>query len=256
MKRATRITFSMLMLCGLLLGTGAIVQAAEPGYVVEEAYETTPVTLDGAWEPDEWDAGWLEWMDPEVSYTRFVFKADSSIGYAPNILIDSIDTTDDAGDIWQICIGVPVGGDAPQAGHNKVEIVGHETLTVYEGDGTEWTEIDDSAVTWADSLATDNPAPFDYEHWCVEVIIDKTSIGSASWNGAPPFDFRVAMYDETEDTWKAWPPQSDPDVPEGWGRVEGGSASIPESLSLVTVALLSSVAVAVVFYSKRKRLKL
>ena len=248
----------MLMLCCLLLGTGAIVQASEPGYEVEEAYQTAEVTLDGAWGTDEWEAGWLEWMDPDVSYTRFVYKADSNIGYAPEFLIDSIDTTDDPGDIWQICIGEEIGGDAPQVGHNLIEIVGHETLTVYEGDGTDWVElVGDTAVTWADSLTSDNPAPFDYEHWCAEIIVDKTAIGGGpSWNGAPPIGLRVAMYDETEDTWKAWPPQSERDVPEGWGLITGGAASIPESFSLVTVALLSSVAVAVIFYSRRNRKKI
>ena len=244
------------MLCCLLVGNLVMVQAAEPGYLIQEANVTAPVTLDGNWEELEWEEGWLEWMDPGVSYARFCYKADRLNDYAVEILVDSIDTTDDAGDIWQICIGVPLGGDAPQVGHNKIEIVGHETLTVYEGDGVEWVQIGSLAVTWADSLATDNPAPCDYEHWCVEMIIDKTSIGSAAWNGAPPFDLRVAMYDETEDTWKAWPPQSDPDVPEGWGQVgENYGASIPESLSFGVVALLSSVAVAVVFYSVRKRPK-
>ena len=248
----------MLMLCGLLLGTGAIVQASEPGYEAEEAYQTTAVTLDGAWDTDEWEDGWLEWMDPEVSYTRFVYKADSNLAYAPEILIDSIDTTDDAGDIWQICIGEEAGGDAPQADQHLIEIVGHETLTVYEGDGADWVEmVDEDAVTWADSLTSDNPAPFDYEHWCVEIIVDKASIGGgdATWNAAPPIGFRVAMYDETEDTWKAWPPESERDVPEGWGLITGGNPSIPESLSIGVVALLSSVAVAVVFYSRRKRPK-
>ena len=252
----------MLMLCCLLLGTGALVQAFEEGYEVQEAYETAAVTLDGAWGTDEWEDGWLEWMDPEVSYTRFVYKASSAIGYAPEFLIDSIDTTDDPGDIWQICFdggagSSPDGGDVPLESDNKIEIVGHETLTVYVGDGSGWVEMDDSPVTWADSLATDNPAPFDYEHWCVEIIADKASLNSIWGGSAPPIGLRVAMYDETEDTWKAWPPQSDPDVPESWGRIgDQYGASIPESFSLVTVALLSSVAVAVIFYTRRNRKKL
>lgn len=245
----------MLMLCCLLVGTIALVHGQAEGYEVEEAYQTNPVTVDGAWDTDEWEAGWLEWMDPDVSYTRFVYKADSGIGYAPEVLIDSVDTTDDAGDIWQICIGIPDFGDAPSEGQNKIEIVGHETLTVYEGDGAGWVEVDSSPVSWADSLATGNPEPFDYEHWCVEVIVDKTAIAGGAYNGAPPIALRVAMYDETEDTWKAWPPESEADVPSGWGQITGGTASIPESLSFGVVAILSFVAVAAVFYSKRKRLR-
>jgi len=244
----------MLMLCGLLLGTGAIVQASEPGYEVEEAYQTTAVTLDGAWDTDEWEDGWIEWMDPGVSYARFGFKADSGAGYAPHMFWDFSDDTDDAADLVQICIGSQIGGDAPQSAHNKIEILGHETLTVYEGDGAEWVEIDDSAVTWAESLTT-TPAPMDYEHWFTEVRIDKTAIGSAMWNGPPPFDLRVAMYDASNQSWVAWPPESDPDVPESWGGIIDYAATVPEAFSFGVIALLSSVAVAVVFYSTRKRPK-
>jgi len=243
----------MLMFCSLLLLNTGIIQASEPGYDITEENAGGPVTLDGNWATDEWEDSWIEYMDAGTNDERFCYKADSAAGYAPEFLIDSADTTDDAGDIWQICIGIPEGGDVPLAGHNKIEIVGHETLTVYEGDGADWVEVDDSAVTWADNM-TIHDVPFDYEHWCVEIMIDKTSIGSAAWNGAPPIGLRVAMYDESEDLWVAWPPQSDPDIPEGWGLI-ADYGTIPESLSFGIVALLSSVAVAVAFYSIRKRPK-
>ncbi len=255
MKRST-IAFSMLILCCLIVGNLALVQGLEEGYAITEVNGAGPTTLDGAWDTDEWEDGWIEWMDPGVSYARFGFKADSSIGYAPCMFFDFSDDTDDAADLVQICIGPQVGGDAPQVGHNKIEILGHETLTVYEGDGEGWVElVDEDAVTWADSL-TMTPAPMDYEHWFTEVVIDKTAIGSAAWNGPPPFDLRVAMYDASNQSWVAWPPTSDPDVPEGWGGIMDYAATVPESLSFGVVAVLSSVAVAVVFYSQRKRPKL
>ena len=253
MKKST-IGFTLLMLCCLLVGNIALVQGLEPGYEITEVNGGGATTLDGAWDTDEWEDGWIEWMDPGVSYARFGFKADPNNGYAPCMFWDFSDDTDDAADLVQICIGSQIGGDAPQSAHNKIEILGHETLTVYEGDGTEWVEIDDSAVTWAESLTT-TPAPMDYEHWFTEVIIDKTSIGSAMWNGPPPFDLRVAMYDASNQSWVAWPPESDPDVPEGWGGIIDYAASVPEAFSFGTIALLSSVAVAVVFYSMRKRPK-
>jgi hypothetical protein len=243
------------MLCCLLVGTIALVQGLEEGYEITEVNGGAPNTLDGAWDTDEWEDGWIEWMDPEVSYARFGFEADTANGYAPNMFWDFSDDTDDAADLVQICIGSQVGGDAPSTSHNKIEILGHETLTVYEGDGTEWVEIDDSAVTWADSLTT-TPSPMDYEHWFTEVVIDKTAIGSAAWNGPPPFDLRVAMYDASNQSWVAWPPESDPDVPESWGGILDYAASVPEVFSFGVIALLSSVAVAAVFYSKRKRPKI
>lgn len=255
MKRSTS-SFALLILCCLLVGNLAAVWASEPGYVVMEAYQTTPVTLDGNWATGEWEDSWIEWLNYSANGERFCYKASSDIGYAPEILIDSSDNTTDEGDIWQVCIGVPVDGGAaaPTSGQNKIEIVGHETLTVYEGDGDGWVEIDSSAVTWADNM-TIHDAPLDYEHYCVEMIIDKTSIGDALWNGAPPIGLRVAMYDASNETWLAWPPESDPDDPNTWGEIQGGAAEIPESLSFAVVALLSSVAVAVALSSFRKRSK-
>jgi len=102
---------------------------------------------------------------------------------------------------------------------------------------------------------TVHTAPLDFDHWCVEIIIDKTAIGSAAWNGAPPIGLRVAMYDATNATWLAWPPASDANIPDSWGQISGGNPTIPESLSFAAVVLLSSIAVAVTFYFLRKRPK-
>ena len=255
MKRVLTVAFSILILCCLLLLNMVIVQASEAGYEVSEAYTTAAVTLDGNWAHGEWEDGWIEYMDASAADERFVYKASSAIDYSPEFLIDSADTTNDTGDIWQICIGVPVEtGGVPQSGQNKIEIVGHKTLTVYEGNGTGWQAIAPSSVTWANNMTTSD-VPFNYTHWCVEMIIDKTSIGTAAWNAAPPIGLRVAFYDETEDLWVAWPPQSDPDIPGGWGQITGGDSSIPESLSFGVVVVTSSVAVVVSFYFLRKRPK-
>jgi hypothetical protein len=260
MKRVVVMAFSILMLCCLLVGNVTMLQAFEAGYEVQEAYDTATVTVDGNWVTGEWEDSWIEYMDNSTNDERFCYKADSDKGYAPEFLIDSADTTDDAGDIWQICFdggaaSTPDGGPVPLESDNKIEITGHTTLKVYVGNGTGWEEMDDSAVTWADSLTT-HDVPFDYEHWCVEIIVDKATLNSIWGPNAPPIGLRVAMYDETEDTWVSWPPASDPDVPDGWGRVgEDYGSSIPESLSFVVIVLLSTVAVAVMFYLVRKRPK-
>jgi hypothetical protein len=252
MKRVLTITVSMLMLCGLLLV--GVTKASEPGYEVSEAYETAPVTLDGNWATGEWEDSWIEWLNYSANGERFCYKASSAIGYAPEFLIDSADTTDDAGDIWQICFdGGADGTTVPEASDNKIEITGHTTLNVYVGDGAGWVEMSNASVTWADSL-TIHDVPLDFEHWCAEIIVDKASLNAWGAN-APPIGLRVAMYDATNATWLAWPPASDPDVPDSWGQITGGNATIPESLSFIGVVLLSSVAVAVAFYSIRKRPK-
>ena len=254
MKRVLTVAFSILILCCLLLLNMVIVQASEAGYEVSEAYTTAAVTLDGNWAHGEWEDSWIEYMDNSTADERFCYKASDALDYAPEFLIDSADTTNDTGDIWQICIGVPVEtGGVPQSGQNKIEIVGHKTLTVYEGNGTGWQAITTSSVTWADNL-TIHDAPFDYTHWCLEMIIDKSTLNTL-WNGAPPIGLRVAFYDESKDLWVTWPPQSDPDIPGGWGQITGGADSIPESLSLGVVVVTSSVAVAVSFFCLRKRPK-
>ena len=47
MKKAIRIAFSMLMICCMLIGTGVIVKASEPGYEITENNAGGEITLDG-----------------------------------------------------------------------------------------------------------------------------------------------------------------------------------------------------------------
>jgi len=254
MKRVSTVAFSILILCCLLLLSMGMVQASEPGYEISEAYETAFITIDGNWAHGEWEDGWIEYMDASTADERFVYKSEAAHA-APQFLIDSADTTNDTGDIWQICIGVPVEtGGVPQSGQNKIEIVGHTNLSVYQGNGVGWTNIEGlkTSVVWANDLSI-HDVPFNYTHWCLELTIDRTAI-SSEWN-APPIGLRVAFYDETEDLWVAWPPQSDPDIPGGWGQITGGASSIPESLSIGVIVVTTSVAVVVSFYFLRKRPK-
>jgi hypothetical protein len=255
MKRVLSIGFAILMLCCLLLANTGIIQAIDENYQVGEAYTTVAVTLDGNWATGEWEDSWIEWLNYSSNGERFCYKASSALNYAPEFLIDSADTTDDAGDIWQICFDGSVDGTtAPEASDNKIEITGHTTLKVYVGNGTGWVEMSASSVTWADSL-TVHDVPLDFEHYCAEIIVDKATLNTIWGGSAPPIGLRVAMYDANTSTWLAWPPASDPDVPDSWGQITGGAETIPESFTFAVVVLLSSVAVAVGFYFARKRPK-
>jgi hypothetical protein len=255
MKRVLTVAFSILILCCLLLLNMRMVQASQPGYVISEAYQTVPVAIDGNWAHGEWEDSWIEYMDNSTAHERFCYKA-SAAQDAPEFLIDSADTTNDTGDIWQICIGVPVdAGGVPQSGQNKIEIVGHTNLTVYQGNGVGWTKVEglETTVVWANAL-TVHDVPFNYTHWCLEMQIDKAKL-NAEWSTGPPIGLRVAFYDESKDLWVTWPPQSDPDIPGGWGLIANSSPTIPESLSLGVVVVTSSAAVVVSFYFLRKRPK-
>lgn len=243
--------FFMLALCCLMLVNVGIIMAAEEGYErISYATQVVP-TVDGAWtSPDEWTDGDITvisedaefrstWEFGDVVMTRFLVEFFS-------------DDTDDAGDYWRMCIdGDQSGGTAPQAGDFKIEIVGHETLTVYEGDGEDWTEVtpDPADIQWNNTISESptNSTP----HWILELMISKNAgvvqMGIL-WN------FNLAVYDDSSTVGVlAWPP-TDPDVPDGYGVENYSSDAIPESLSIAVLVILSSVAVVVSFYL-RKRLK-
>jgi len=260
MKRILSVAFSILMLCSLLLlinvGT---TMAYEEDYVIVEYYVTSQVTVDGLWSGGEWDDCWLEHGRFNITNARFAFKMDTNQGpYLMSWIVEFPDNTTDAEDIWQICIdGAADGGAAPAVGDHKIEIVGHTTLTVYEGTGTGWGVQTTTAVTWADSLTT---SPHDaVTHYVLEVQVDKLALtGEGGWGeNPPPHGIYVAMYDASNASqgWVSWPPTG-PDNPERYGAIGGASGDpIPESLSVGVVVLLSSVAVAVSFYLLRKRPK-
>ncbi len=254
MKKFT-VAFMLLMLCYLLLAN--MVFAAEEGYVIDEAYSAGGVELDGEWGEAEWDSSlcWIEWIDPYDA--RFGYKMATMAPYFMGFIIEFPDSTNDAEDVWQICIdGDASDGTAPDEQDNKIEIVGHETVTVYVGDGQGWVEMQGADLQWNESLTTTAGRPaFESDHYVVEILVDKGTLGAWGAN-PPPHGLRVAMYDASNEAqgWIAWPP-TDPDIPDTWGRIDQYGATVPESLSLGVVALLSSVAVAIAIYSVRNRKK-
>jgi hypothetical protein len=260
MKRVLAIAFSLLMLCCLLLV--GVTKASEPGYNVIEVYGGPEVTADGHWVTGEWDEGWLEYVsNGSVTDDRFCYKMDSSDGvtYYMSWLYDFSDNTTDAGDIWQLYInGWPDADTTPDENCTKIEITGHTTLTVYQGDGSGWVETPDIAdsIIWADNI-TVHDVPFNYPHYCLEIKVDKLGLGE--WGANPPTNgngFMVTMYDASNPSQGviSWPP-TDPDDPSGWGLIYTYATEIPEGFSVVLVVLLSSVAVAAALYSVRKRPK-
>lgn len=241
--------FCLLMLCSLLLVNVGMIEAAEPGYE-RISYPTQVVpTVDGAWtSPDEWTDGDITVLSDDVNFTSTWEFADA---VTTRWLVEFFsDDTDDAGDYWQMCIdGDQSGGSAPQAADFRIDIVGHDTLTVYEGDGSGWTEItpDPADITWNNSIS-DSPTN-STPHWILEMMITKNAgivqMG-IQWN------FRLAVYDEsgTEGV-LSWPP-TDQDVPDGYGIEDYSSENIPEGFSIAVLVILSSVAVAVGFYMRKR----
>jgi len=258
MKKIVTVAFSILLLCSMLIVTAGTATAGNAAYSILEYWASTPVTVDGNWTVA------AEWTDaPRMNMSNTYtagckYKMDTSVNYAMLWLTEVFDdNTNDAGDIWQICIDpANSGGAAPASTHFKIEILGHTTMKAYQGNGTGWSEITLPAgeVSWANSISASpwNSTP----HWVIEFSENDKQTGTITV-GQPPNAFRIAYYDASNPAagWRSWAPGS-ADVPDTWGVVSTYSSTpYPEPFSIVFVALLSIVAVAVGFYFARKHPK-
>ena len=236
----------------LLVSVGAINCVRAQDYTRISWLTQLEPTIDGAWtSEDEWTDGEITpvgedavcrstWEFADVVTTRWVVEFYS-------------DTTDDPEDYWEFCIdGDQSVGSAPQAGDFKFVITGHTDLVWYEGDGTGWTEValDETEIEWANSLS-DSPTN-STAHWILEFNIPKnagTVQMGITWN------LRVAVYDASnaDAGVLAWPPDSDADVPDGWGMENYSGDPIPEGFSFGVLVLLSSAAVVAAAVVLRKR---
>jgi len=254
MKRALFVAFSIVMLCSLLvlINVGTTL-ASEPGYTRIDYSTVVEPTIDGIWtSSDEWTDGDVTMIGENVAFrsTWTMFSMDT---VTTNFVVEILDDdTNDTGDYWQMCIDGSVdGGSAPQSGDYMIEIVGHTTLTVYEGTGTGWTEVTPAAgeLFFAESISASPMSST--PHWVAEFTILKTA-GNIILSEI--FGLRVAVYDESNSAAgvQAWPP-TDQDVPNGWGVQNYTMDQIPEGLSFGVLVLLSSVAVIATILVFRKR---
>lgn len=262
MKRSLLVAFSAIALCGILLPT-AIVNAVYEGYETSNYLASYDCIVDGAWSADN---EWFDAMTPPNLPADFEWRQKWVMGDAvmQYFLIEFFaDATDDAGDYFEICVdNAANAGSAPQADDFKVEWTGHDTLTLYQGDGAGWVEYTDYAwetdVYVVDSLTTSILSG--ETHWVIEVFMNRGKAEFDTSTGGYTPGMRVAVYDESTDTLASWPPTS-ADVPDDWGMESGVYGAIPEentvpeSLTFVTAALLSSVAVVVSCYLLRRRPK-
>jgi hypothetical protein len=257
MKRT--LAFCILVLCSMLLLVNiGTIKAADPGYSIIEYWGPNPVTVDGKWtDADEWhDVTTQRLGTPQVAIYEFKMVSPDYVAFNQNYLIEFADSTNDAGDRWQICVGAPSTATAPGADQNKFEIEGHTTLKTYVGSGTAWTSIaNPEGVSWKDSL---NASPHDpATHYILEFIFNKSVFG---WGAVePPNNLRIAMYDASKPAqgWVSWPPTSTDTNPNSWGQISGyESNAAPEGLTIGLMMLLSSVAAVVSIRYFRKPTKL
>jgi hypothetical protein len=265
MKRALFVAFCILALCSLLVIATGTVKAFQTGYEVTDYVAITTPTMDGNWTAsDEWTDAEEKQLEGDLNATfRLKYVSDPDLAWVNQYYLIEFfdDTTDDAGDYWQICYAVatefygdPTGGTTPQTDCLKFEYVGHAVsgLAVYQGDGAGWvaystyTIPDDVEIV--DSFGTTFKS--DTPHWTVEIKIEHNSFAIL-----PNFWIYVAVHDESDSSAvQSWPPGSS-DVPDDWGFMNASQSTIPEVLTIGAIVLLSSVAVVVSFYCLRKRPK-
>lgn len=259
MKRFLRSALSMLFVCGLLLPIiASVAKAGNPAYSITEYPSVNTATVDGKWTSND------EWTDTPA--TALTGNATGKFGYNiqdfTNLGLEWIieiftDSTNDAGDYWQICFDDGNdGGTAPDTDDFKIEIIGHTTLKVYKGTGTGWQEITPEAgeIRWNNTISASpwNSTP----HWILEVVDTSKTAGQVQIPSTPPTGMRIAAYDASTSTIAAWAPNSSANVPNTWGVVAGYSTEpIPEGFSVGVVVLLTCAAFAVSFYCLRKRPK-
>ena len=252
MKKIVATTFCILMLCSVfaLVATG-IAMAAEQGYERISYHTQVTPTIDGMWtSPDEWADGEATWIGTDI-----VFRTTVDSDMSRWIVEFLTDTTDNAGDYWQLCIDPHAdGGYVPELGkHRMFKITGHTNIVWYTGDGSGWTEVTvpTTQIEWADSLSASPTSST--PHWILEFQIDKDS-------GVVPIDdvwnFFLGARDASNPGLQSWPP-TDPNVPDEWGIENYSPEPIPEGLTFGVMAMLSSVSVIVgyKYFVKRKETK-
>jgi len=257
MKKTIVTTFCTLMLCSLLLLINAgSIKAGNPDYSITEHPSQTLATVDGKWTAeDEWTDTY--WADLSGNATgRFGYNIQDFTNLGLEWIVEIFtDNTTDAGDYWQICTDDQnSGGTAPDSGDFMIEIVGHTTLTLYQGIGSGWSEVTpaEGELTWSNTIDTSpwNSTP----HWILEIVDSSKTAGTFQVANMPPAGLRIAAYDANTSTLAAWAPDSSADVPDTWGIIGGMSMDpIPEGLTFGVMVLLSSVTVLVGYHYLRKR---
>ena len=115
-------------------------------------------------------------VGPTENVGKFMYKLTSDLEtyYWVQFCLEFADSTNDAGDRWQICVDGPASASAtaPQTTGYKIEIEGHTTLKVYVGTGSGWSETTTTAVTWKDSLVASSPHD-PSTHYIGEIQFDK-----------------------------------------------------------------------------------
>ncbi len=249
------------MLSLFMLALAGNVAAYKEGYSHTVYAYQNAVTIDGTWtSTTEWEDGNPTTFGTAVFRDKWQQTSTDPVIVYQYAIMESSDITDDSGDYWQICLdGSADGGAAPQTDDFKIEIRGHGNAAVatwFKGTGTNWASITPpSATTFQFSESLSASPTNSTAHYILEMKLQKTSteLGGAQIISAT-FCMRAAYNDANAggSGLQAWPPTS-ADVPNDYGNMPYDSTVYPESLSIILVLALSSVAVIAGSVLLRKR---
>lgn len=248
MKRYALVALAIILLC--ILSSTAFANAASSTYGFTNYLAINAANINGVNNSDEWyDAS----VPPSLP-TSFAFREKWTY---PNsqiyqqILIEFFnDNTNNTGDYYQICWDNSANsGAAPQTDDVKIEWVGHSVsgLHVYTGTGTGWALYTGSDAAYGSNIIVGeslSSSPLNStSHWVFEMQVYRAGIFDVSSSGYAP-GVSVAVYDANNSAAgvQAWPPNS-VNNPNNWALETGTMNNIPESLSIIAVVLLSSVAI-------------
>jgi hypothetical protein len=214
-------------------------------------------TVDGKWTSS---TEWTDAMTAPSLPSSLLFREGWTF---PGDIIEYVliefytDKTNDPGDFFQYCMDVAVnGGSAPQSDDILINYTGHNQLRLYKGNGTgwaPWTPPSSAAVAAANTMTGSQMyAP---AHWIFELTMDRSDSNFDISAGGYVAGIRVAAYDASNASQGivSWPPTSTQNAPSTWGSESGQYAAIPEAPTILPVALISFIAVAVsIYFFQRK----
>jgi hypothetical protein len=201
-----------------------------------------------------WDGKWTsatEWVDAMPS--NFGSNAAFREGYEflmvgdayqilEDIIIETWDNTNDAGDYYQIGIDTafPSSDTSPKATQWMVTVTGHgstATVTWAKGDGTTWVATAaPTTFKWGEASATSPTTAT--AHYALEFQFDKSAT-------TPEIGLYIAYYDAHTGGYglQAWPAASAKNAAANWGDIPYSMDPIPEGFNVGIILALTSIAV-------------
>ncbi len=247
MKKAQMFIFCTFCLCMLILAGN--VSAYDAAYTHTDYTGSTMPTLDGKYTTaDEYSSGASLGFGTNAVFRDFWATSGNVF---ENFILETMDTTNDAGDFYEICYDSNAdGGAAPKTDDFKIVITGHgssATVAWYRGTDTAWAATTGPTTAFFDFKESLDTSPTNSTpHYMVEVKVDKqdtTAFGITVLG--MNFAMRISYSDAAAggNGVQTWPPASTSNSPDGWGYVPYSMDAVPESLSLGVILSLSTIAI-------------